>query len=75
MKKGEALPHFIGQLVLGILQIIAIIATILYYNELGVSLLGPSMYGNMMIWTVLIGGIFHGFWRIVDNFAKWRNAD
>lgn len=75
MKKGVAGPRFIGQLIMGILEIVVIFAVIMYVNELGGTLITGSAYGNMITWGVLAFVVVHGLWRIVDSFTTWRNAD
>jgi uncharacterized membrane protein YecN with MAPEG domain len=75
MKKGVATPRFVGQLIMGILEIIVIFAVIMYVQELGGSLITGSAYGNMITWGVLAFVVVHGLWRIIDAFTTMRNAD
>jgi hypothetical protein len=75
MKKGVAKPRFVGQLIMGILEIIVIFALIPYVNELGGSLLSSSIYWNIIILGVLAFVVVHGLWRIIDGFTTMRNAD
>jgi len=76
VKKAEALSHFIGQLILGILQMIAGVGYVLIFQELFGALY--SMMGIIyivVIYSTLAFIVVHGLWRIVDNFVRWRNAD
>ncbi len=75
MKKGVAKPRFVGQLIMGILEIIIIFALIPYVNELGGSLITSSTYGNVITFGVLGFVVVHGSWRIIDAFTTMRNAD
>lgn len=75
MKKGVAKPRFVGQLIMGILEIIVIFALIPYVNEIGGSLLSSSIYWNIIILGVLAFVVVHGLWRIIDAFTTMRNAD
>ncbi len=75
MKKGVAKPHFVGQLIMGILEIVLIFAFIPYINEIGGSLITSSTYANMIMWSVLAFVVVHGFWRIIDGYTTMRYAD
>jgi Ni,Fe-hydrogenase I cytochrome b subunit len=75
MKKGVAKPRFVGQLIMGILEIIVIYAVIMYVQEVGGSLITSSTYSNLITWGVLAFVIVHGLWRIIDAFTTMRNAD
>jgi len=75
VKKAEALSHFIGQLILGILQIVAVIGYVMFFQEVFGTILSGSAYGDMIVLSTLAFLVVHGFWRIVDNFVRWRNAD
>ncbi|MFW9974506.1 MAG: hypothetical protein ACFFDQ_04540 [Candidatus Thorarchaeota archaeon] len=75
MKKGVAKPRFVGQLIMGILEIVIIFAFIPYIHELGGSLISASAYANMITWSVLAFVVVHGLWRIIDSFTTMRHAD
>lgn len=75
VKKAEALSHFIGQLILGILQIVAVFGYVMLFQEAFGTILSGSAYGDMILLSTLGFLMVHGFWRIVDNFVRWRNAD
>ena len=75
MKKGVAKPRFIGQLIMGILEMILIYAVIMYVQEIGGTLISSSAYVNMLMWSVLAFVVVHGLWRIIDAFTTMRNAD
>ena len=75
MKKGVAKPRFIGQLIMGILEIVLIFALIPYIYELGGTLITSSSYANMIMWSVLAFVVVHGLWRIIDAFTIMRYAD
>ena len=75
MKKEVAKTHFVGQLILGILEIVLIFAFIPYVNEIGGSLITSSTYANMIMWSVLAFVVVHGLWRIIDAYATMKHAD
>jgi len=75
MKKGVARPRFIGQMIMGLLEIVVIYAMIMYIYEIGGSLIGASMYANIVTWGVLAFVVVHGLWRIIDSFNWMRHAD
>ena len=75
VSKAEGLTHFIGQLILGILQIIAGVGIVLLWNEMFGTLFSGSTYVDMVYLPILAFIIVHGLWRILDNFVRWRNAD
>lgn len=75
MKKGVARPRFVGQLIMGILEIVLIFAFIPYVNEIGGSLITTSTYANMIMWSALAFVVVHGLWRIIDAFTTMRYAD
>jgi O-antigen/teichoic acid export membrane protein len=75
MKKGVAKPRFVGQLIMGILEIVLIFAFIPYVNEIGGSLITSSTYANMIMWSVLAFVVVHGLWRIIDAYTTMRYAD
>jgi len=75
MKKGVAKPRFVGQMIMGILEIVLIFAVILYIYETGGSLITASTYGNMITLGVLAFVVVHGLWRIIDAFSTMRSAD
>ncbi len=75
VKKAEALSHLIGQLILGILQIIAVFGYVMLFQEAFGTILSGSAFGDMIVLSTLAFLVVHGFWRIVDNFVRWRNAD
>ena len=75
MKKAPALSHFIGQLILGILQIVAVIGYLLLFQELFGTIFTGSTYTDMVYISTLAFLVIHGLWRIIDNFVIWRNAD
>ena len=75
MKKGIAKPRFVGQLIMGILEIILIFALIPYVYEIGGTLITSSTYANMIMWSVLVFVVVHGLWRIIDAFTTMRHAD
>lgn len=75
MKKSVAKPRFVGQLIMGILEIVVIFAVIPYVNELGGSLLSSSIYWNTIILGVLAFVVVHGLWRIIDGYTTMRYAD
>ena len=75
MKKGVAKPRFVGQLIMGILEIVLIFAFIPYVNEIGGSLITSSTYANMIMWSVLVFVVVHGLWRIIDAYTTMRYAD
>jgi hypothetical protein len=70
MKKGVAKPRFVGQFLMGILEIVVIFAVIMYVQEVG-----GSAYGNLITLGVLAFVVVHGLWRIIDAFTTMRNAD
>ncbi|MHA1862409.1 MAG: hypothetical protein ACTSWA_01470 [Candidatus Thorarchaeota archaeon] len=75
MKKGVAKPRFIGQLIMGILEIILIFAVVMYvYDLLGI-LIYSNTYVIMMVWGALAFVVVHGLWRIIDAFTTMRNAN
>ena len=74
-KKGVAKPHFVGQLIMGILEIVLIFAFIPYVNEIGGSLITSSAYANMIMWSVLSFVVVHELWRIIDAYTTMRYAD
>ncbi|NHJ12248.1 MAG: hypothetical protein EAX95_01155 [Candidatus Thorarchaeota archaeon] len=75
MKKGVAKPRFIGQLILGILEMVVIFAVILYVQEIGGSLITGSVYGNLITWGVLAFVVVHGLWRIIDSYNMVRYGE
>ncbi|MHA2004382.1 MAG: hypothetical protein ACW979_15590 [Candidatus Thorarchaeota archaeon] len=75
MKKGVAKPRFVGQFLMGILEIVVIFAVIMYVQEVGGSLITASAYGNLITLGVLAFVVVHGLWRIIDAFTTMRNAD
>ncbi len=75
MKKGVAKPRFVGQLIMGILEIVLIFAFIPYVNDEYGSLITPNAYLNMIMWSVLVFVVVHGLWRIIDAFNTMRYAD
>jgi len=75
MKKEVAKTHFIGQLILGILEIVIIFALVPYIYELGGTLISSSTYGNMITFGVLSFVVVHGLWRIIDAYATMKHAD
>jgi hypothetical protein len=75
MKKGVARPRFVGQLIMGILEIVVIFAVVMYVQEIGGTLITSSAYANMIIIGVLAFVVVHGLWRIIDSFTTMRNAD
>jgi hypothetical protein len=75
MKKGVAKPRFVGQLIMGILEIILIFAFIPYIYEVGGTLISSSTYANMITWSVLAFVVVHGLWRIIDAYTTMRHAD
>ncbi|TFG29273.1 hypothetical protein EU527_16130 [Candidatus Thorarchaeota archaeon] len=75
MKKAVALSHFIGQLILGILQIVAVFGYVMLFQELFGSIFTGSTYVDMVYLSTLAFLVIHGLWRIIDNFVAWRNAD
>jgi len=75
MKKGVAKPRFVGQLIMGILEIVLIFAVIPYIYETGGTLITSSTYANMIMWSALAFVVVHGLWRIIDAFTTMRNAD
>ncbi|PNX51678.1 MAG: hypothetical protein BV458_11225 [Thermoplasmata archaeon M9B2D] len=75
MKKGVAKPRFVGQLIMGILEIVLIFAIIPYVNDEYGSLITSNAYVNMIMWSVLAFVVVHGLWRIIDAFNTMRYAD
>ena len=75
MKKGVAKPRFVGQLIMGILEIVVIFAVIPYVNEQGGSWISASVYANMIMFSVLAFVVVHGLWRIIDAYTTMRYAD
>ena len=75
MKKGVAKPRFVGQLIMGILEIVVIFAVIPYVNEQGGTWISSSLYANMIMFSVLAFVVVHGLWRIIDGYTAMRYAD
>ncbi|MFW9805581.1 MAG: hypothetical protein ACFFFK_02475 [Candidatus Thorarchaeota archaeon] len=75
MKKGVAKPRFVGQLIMGILEIVVIFAVIPYVNEQGGTLISTSVYATMIMFSVLAFVVVHGLWRIIDAYTTMRYAD
>jgi O-antigen/teichoic acid export membrane protein len=75
MKKGIAKPRFVGQLIMGILEIVLIFALVPYIYEIGGTLITSSAYANMITWSVLAFVVVHGLWRIIDAYTTMRNAE
>jgi hypothetical protein len=75
MKKGVAKPRFIGQLILGLVEMVVIFAVIMYVQEIGGSLITASTYGNLITWGVLAFVVVHGLWRIIDSYNMMRYAE
>lgn len=75
MKKEVAKPHFVGQLILGILEMVLIFALVPYIYELGGTLITSSAYGTMITLSVLAFVVIHGLWRIIDAYTTMRYAD
>lgn len=75
MKKGVAKPRFVGQLIMGILEIVLIFAFIPFVYENSGTLISSSTYANMITWSVLAFVVVHGLWRIIDAFNTMRYAD
>jgi len=76
MKKDVAKPHFVGQLIMGILEIVLIFAFIPYVNEIYEgTLITSSAYSAMIMFGILGFVVVHGLWRIIDAYTTMRYAD
>ena len=72
--KADAYTHFMGQVILGILQMVAAIGYSLFFYELFGYLFTNSVALAVGYLSTVIFLLVHGFWRIVENYVRWRNA-
>lgn len=72
--KTEAFTHFIGQAILGILQMVAAIGYAAFFYDLFGYLFTNDILLAVAYTSTVVFLLVHGFWRIVENYVRWRNA-